>query len=103
MILSDSDIKKALRDGTLDISPAPDEDQYTTSAVDLVLGGLFRGWDGKRLHDTPGVEVTLDLAKHQFLKTADAYLNSLPLENDGSFLLRPYGECTLPVLGMTRE
>ena len=41
MILSNDGIKKALEQGALEISPIPDETQYTTSAVDLHLGDEF--------------------------------------------------------------
>lgn len=49
MILSNDGIKKALANGALEISPAPDETQYTTSAVDLHLGEEFNVWDASKL------------------------------------------------------
>jgi hypothetical protein len=49
MILSNDGIKRALEQGALEISPVPDETQYTTSAVDLYLGEEFNVWDTKKL------------------------------------------------------
>lgn len=40
MILSDDGIRTALQRGDIEIDPAPQADQYTTSAVDLVLGAM---------------------------------------------------------------
>jgi deoxycytidine triphosphate deaminase len=41
MILSDDGLKRALKEGALEISPTPSDTQYTTSAVDLYLGDEF--------------------------------------------------------------
>ncbi len=41
MIFSNADIREALRQGTLVIDPHPDENMYSTSAVDLRLGNVF--------------------------------------------------------------
>ena len=43
MILSDGEIKEALKKHLITIEPRPSETQYNTSAVDLLLGPqLFR-------------------------------------------------------------
>jgi len=42
------DIKKALDLGHIDITPLPEADQYTTSALDLTLGDSFKIWDQKK-------------------------------------------------------
>lgn len=47
MILSNEEIRKALRSGEIVVWPEPAEDQYTTSAVDSFLGDEFRRWDLK--------------------------------------------------------
>jgi len=65
MILSNEGIKKALAQAALEISPAPDETQYTTSAVDLHLGSEFYAWDASKL---------------QVNETAKAYL--IPLKKE---------------------
>jgi hypothetical protein len=35
--------------GGLEISPVPDDTQYTTSAIDLFLGDEFHVWDDQKL------------------------------------------------------
>jgi deoxycytidine triphosphate deaminase len=100
MILSDSGIRQALKNGDLEIDPSPAEDQYTTSAVDLFLGTDFRVWDCARL-DVPGVRVELNLAEQQFQRTAAAYLMAAARDPDGSLVLGPYA--STPLLGITRE
>jgi deoxycytidine triphosphate deaminase len=79
MILSNEGIKKALAQAALEISPAPDETQYTTSAVDLHLGSEFYAWDASKLQVT-GVKVELDLSAQKFNETAKAYL--IPLKKE---------------------
>ncbi len=102
MILSNVGIQDAIRRGLLEISPEPRDDQYTTSAVDLYLGGQFKYWDWKRL-SIPGAKTTLSLADQKFNLTANAHLLDYPAENDGSYILPPYTPGIYPVLAMTRE
>jgi deoxycytidine triphosphate deaminase len=45
MILSDREILKAIADGAIIVEPVPGEEQYTTSALDLILGSEF--WEFK--------------------------------------------------------
>jgi dCTP deaminase len=102
MILSNDGIKKALEQGALEISPAPDETQYTTSAVDLHLGSEFYAWDTSKLQ-VPGVKVELDLSAHKFNETAKAYLIPLKKEDDGSIIMPPFRERQWHMLAITRE
>jgi dCTP deaminase len=102
MILSNVGIQRALCDGRLEISPTPVDDQYTTSAVDLFLGGQFRCWDEQTLK-VRGAKLLLDLAEQQFQSTAAAYLKPFPTDRDGSITFPPYGTQTTPVLAITRE
>jgi len=41
MILSDREIKEAIRLGRIKIKPPPSDEQYTSSALDLHLGDEF--------------------------------------------------------------
>ena len=102
MILSDAGIQRALANGQLEIYPLPKEDQYTTSAVDLFLGGFFQGWDDGPFK-VPGARIELNLAEQKFQATAAGFLRDLPVEKDGSFVLAPYAKSQLPVLAMTKE
>jgi len=102
LILSNLGIQDAIKKGTLEISPMPSDDQYTTSAVDLYLGGNFKYWDWNRL-SIAGAKTVLNLAEQSFKTTAAAFLLDYPAEKDGSYILPPYSAGTFPVLAMTRE
>ncbi len=102
MILSNVGIQKALREGRLEISPEPIEDQYTTSAVDLFLGDIFQGWDEDRFQ-VVGARVVLNLAEQKFQATARGFLKNLQVERDGTFTIPPYRVSPSPVLAVTRE
>jgi len=64
VILSEEGIKRAIKDGQLGITPAPQQEQYTTSAVDLCLGMLFQGW-AEAGFKVPGARVELNLAEQK--------------------------------------
>jgi dCTP deaminase len=102
MILSNEGIRTALGKGDIEITPVPTEDQYTTSAVDLFLGGDFRQWDSNKF-DAPGIVVNLDLAVHTFQKTANAYLVKVPVNPDSSIIFPPYSKTKSHLLGITQE
>jgi|SRR5579859_2342955 len=102
MILSDHGINQALDRGELEVDPRPKEEQYTTSAVDLVIGDSFRCWDHEKL-GVKGFTPTLNLSEQEFLVTAHAYLIPMKLESDGTFLFPPYQNTGIHVLGITRE
>ena len=98
MILSNEEIRKALRGGEIVVTPEPADGQYTTSAVDLFLGNEFRVWDEK-LFKAKGARIELNLAEQQFSQTAAAYLVDQPREADGTVVLAPGSF----VLAITRE
>lgn len=103
MILSNEGIRKALRQNEIRIEPQPTDDQYTTSAVDLLLGGteLCKIWDPEKLN-LPGTKVELNLALQEFGKTAN-FLVPAPCERDGTVVLPPYSREPAHLLAMTRE
>ena len=102
MIFSNEDIKKALEQGHITITPTPEADQYTTSALDLTLGDSFKVWDKDKL-GLGGFDPVLDLSLQNFLNTANAFLIDAPRETDNSVILKPYSECKHHLLAMTRE
>jgi dCTP deaminase len=104
MILSNEGIQEALRLHQISITPNPEPDQYTTSAVDLFLGEIefCRIWDHARFR-LPGVKVELNLALQEFAKTAGGYLTAPQCERDGSIILPPYSVESAHLLAMTRE
>lgn len=92
MILSDEGIKRALKTGEIEISPAPEADHYAPSAVDIVLGDIstFRIWDRSKFN-LPGVNIVLDLSQQKsFGETAKEFSVPVVAEADGTVLLRPY-------------
>lgn len=102
MILSDGDIKQAIKEGHLGIDPPPQEDQYNTSAVDLLIGSDFRCWDHKTLN-TRGFDAVLNLSDQKFADTATAFLKRMEPEKDGSFKLKPFSENPIHIIAVTRE
>jgi dCTP deaminase len=98
VILSNEEIRKALRAGEIVVTPEPADGQYTTSAVDLFLGNEFRCWEEK-LFKAKGARIELNLAEQQLSQTAAAYLVDQPREADGTVVLPPESF----VLAITRE
>lgn len=56
MILSDRDIKKALEEGNLIITPAPELNQFSTSALDLRVGSGFWKYKNRK----KGIRTSID-------------------------------------------
>jgi dCTP deaminase len=102
MVLSDEGIKKALASGDLEIDPAPSEEQYQTSAVNIYLGDSFRIWNPS-LFKPKGIRVELNLAEQSFADTANQYAIDAPREADGCVVLPPFAKEPTVLLGFTRE
>lgn len=102
MVLSNEGIKRALQEGALEISPAPDEAQYTTSAVDLFLGDEFHVWDEQKLK-FDGFIPQLDLSRQTFAKTARAFLVPVKRQDDGSVVFPSFRDRPGHMLAITRE
>lgn len=103
MILSDDGIRQALKDGQIEITPAPAKEQYTTSAVDMILGDSFKVWDLQKLIRTPGIKVELDLSQQKFITTAAEFALDAERQKDGSVILAPYHVEPQVMLCQTRE
>jgi dCTP deaminase len=97
LILSDAEIRAALRSGQIVISPPPAAENFTTSAVDLTLGREFKRWK----KPPAGISVSIDPAEpsFSFQNVASQYLEPAVLEADGSVILVPREF----VLGLTHE
>lgn len=87
MILSDVDIKKAIKAKKIIITPTPEETQYNTSSLDLRLNGEFKEYN-RDLVEKKCVEVIIDYSQLEFIELKD-YFKDLKKENDGSFIIRP--------------
>ncbi|MGC9598861.1 MAG: dCTP deaminase [Minisyncoccia bacterium] len=80
MILSDRDIKKALKAGRIKITPAPDfKTQLGSCSLDLRLGNEFRVF--RRTH-VPHIDT-------QDMKQAAALMEDVVVPKGGSFVLHP--------------
>ena len=104
MILSDREIRAAIKQRHIVIDPRPAEEQYNTSALDLRLGDeLLELRSLEELHqaEPAGVErhLVIDLAKVRIAGLLQAYAKPITREPDGSFVL-PTGKFAL---GITHE
>ncbi len=104
MILSDREIRAAIKQGRIVIDPQPAEEQYDTSALDLRLGEELlelKSQEELQQAEPAGVERTLiiDLAKVRMTGLLQTYAKSFVREPDGSFVL-PSGKFAL---GITHE
>lgn len=95
MILSDSEIRKAIERQALIITPAPNDGAIKTSAIDLHLSDEFRRWKTP----VPGTSVVIDPWGTEFQAYAAQYTEVVPAESDGSVILHPQGF----LLAKTRE
>ena len=94
MILSDREIREALRKKKILIPPPPTEEQYTTSALDLILGDeIFELKTPEELaqEEPKGVErpIVIDPLHIDLKNFLGRYAKPLPKEPDGSFILHP--------------
>lgn len=85
MILGDSDIQKALKNGEIEIKPKPAPEQYTTSAVDLRLGDEFL----ELRPPVSGMEITIDAHSMDVRQLYAQYGHPLQKQPDGSVIIEP--------------
>jgi dCTP deaminase len=104
MILCDGEIKAALATGAISIDPSPEDSQFTSSALDLILGNeLFQVLTLRELQEREprGVEhnIVIDALSVDVNAMLRQYSEPLPKEKDGSVLF-PTGRL---VISQTRE
>ena len=87
MILSDKDIREALKEGKLKIEPAPEEKQIQAAWVDLKLGNEFKTF---KAASTPFIDTK---------NSTDGHAESVRIEDNEKFIVHP-GEF---VLGQIKE
>jgi dCTP deaminase len=100
MILSDRDIRAALSAGRIKLEPMPEEDQYSSTALDLRLGAEFKVWN-KDILDIKGFESAIDPSHpdFSFRELATKLTCDAQTDEDGCYRL-PSQEM---VLGITHE
>jgi dCTP deaminase len=97
MVLCDTEIKVALKNGQIIIDPVPHPDNISTAAVDLCLGNEFSRW---KPSPVDGVTVTIDPSVSNFYaQFARSYLEAIPLDGDGTVTIQPREL----ILALTRE
>jgi dCTP deaminase len=86
MILSDSEIRSALKHGQIIIDPVPSHDKFSTSALDLTLGRAdFKRWKVPG----PGVQLIIDPSQKDFYREAAKQLKDVTPARDGSVTIEP--------------
>jgi dCTP deaminase len=95
LILSDIEIKEALKNQQIIINPTPKDSQFTTSAVDLMLGDELNEPE----EPLKGTELQINPAEVDLLDLLTKYTKPVQPQQDGSFILNPEQF----VLGITNE
>jgi dCTP deaminase len=104
VILSDGEIRESIKKKIIIVDPLPADEQYTTTALDLMLGKeFFQHTPIAELNSSEpaGIEhpLIVDLRHVKIQDLLQRYGKPFPKEHDGSFIL-PKGKF---VLGITRE
>ena len=87
MVLSDKDIKKALKSGKISITPTPDfKEQLGSCSIDLRLGNVFRIFDYSR-------NAYIDPSKKDY---SNEITKVIKLKNGEKFIMQP-GDFVLAV------
>ncbi len=96
MILCDSEIRAALNNGQLVITPRPPGEHISTSAVDLMLGEEFKRWKKPKT----GFQTFVDPAQPDFrFEDAAEHLEDITPSEDGAVIIHPRNF----ILAITRE
>ena len=88
MILSDIDIKTAIKEKKIIIEPFPEEVQFNSSSLDLRLDKEFKEYN-KELFDQQGIKIDVDYSEFDFPKFSQKYLKDILKERDGSVIVKP--------------
>ena len=88
MILSDVDIKTALKEGNLIIKPTPGEEQIDSTTVDLRIGEHFYR-QNPELVNQRGVRVSVDIDNFYFRAFANSYLQETRKNRSGKYVIEP--------------
>ncbi len=88
MILSDTDIRKALQDGRLIIDPLPSEEDIESTAVDLRFGDSLWVWNPE-ITKAKGEDLAIDLEKFDFKEFSELNLVKVEKEFSGKFRIKP--------------
>lgn len=88
MILSDRDIKNAIKQKKVLIDPPPDDMQFNSSSLDLRIDGEFKEYNAEVFASEAGVEMTVDFSQLNFPKLK-GLLKDVKKETDDSIIIKP--------------
>jgi len=88
MILSDTDIRKALKSGRLVIDPFPGDEDIDSTAVDLRFGDSLWTWN-PTLTKVQGEDIKIDIEKFDYKEFSEQNLLIVPREDSGKFCVKP--------------
>lgn len=102
MILSQSEIRRAIESRSIIVEPEPENGQYSATSLDLRLGEGFQSWDKEKMAELSqaGIDFSLDASRvERFSYLGRRFLVPLETDVEGCLIIRP-GEF---VLGITHE
>lgn len=99
MLLCDSEIQRALREGVLTIDPEPLEERYDATGVDLTLDDEFLIWSLDELRSQFGRVPEIEIGAFDWSALVTAYTVGVPLNQNGCVVLEPNHF----MLGLTAE
>jgi hypothetical protein len=78
LILSDTEIREALREGFLVIDPPPPDEHFSSTALDLRIGDDIRRFNSN-LFSAPGLKVLLEVQLGRFIDVGEETVERLTL------------------------
>lgn len=88
MILSDTDIRKALNEGRLILDPPPNDEDIESTAVDLRFGDSLWVWNPE-ITKVRGEDIAIDLDKFDYKEFSEQNLAKVEKESSGKFRIKP--------------
>lgn len=88
MILSDIDIKQAIKEQKLIIDPEPEDRQIDSTTIDLRVGEPFYIWD-PQLVNQHGINISIDLDNFNYKNLAEPYQKEVAKDTKGRYVIEP--------------
>lgn len=89
MILSNTHIRKALKEKRFVIDPLPEDDQIDSTSIDLRMGEPLWVWDSA-LKNMKERELRIDIDQFDFKALSEKYLIEAPKETSGKYIIKPH-------------
>lgn len=88
MILSDKDIKRCLKEGTILIEPPPGDTQIDTTTVDLRIGEPIWEWNPD-LVKKRGVDLSVDIDDFNYPQLSESFTRRIEKDKSGRYSIEP--------------